>query len=391
MKRLADKYLISELVFLQISGDISNRQKEILLAWVNESEENKLFFQHLLSKESYKAKLQVYQAFDQQARWGNIAHAITKYRRKRLLKYSAIAASFLMLFASGGYLLFYSGNNEEGTQTVATERQEPISPGGKDAILITEEGSIRLSAEKFQINSSGSSIVNNGQTVSYTDSKTAENAKKLVYNTIMVPRGGEYKLVLADGTQVWLNSESEIRFPIRFGEVHRQVWLQGEAYFKVVENKRKPFSVMVDGKTVEVLGTSFNIKAYEDEDQMVTTLESGAVKFSYGDQSQPLSPNHQIVFSESHSSMEMKKVNVAEVIAWVNGEFYFKSLELKEIMKQLGRWYDFDVDFKDKELEGYLFRGFISRKMEFREVADIIEETSKVNIKLDGKTVEVSF
>ena len=391
MNRLLDTHQISELIFLYITEKISNKQKEILFSWVNESEENKLFFQHLLSKQSYIEKLKVCDEFDEQGRWNNIVDAIRKFRRKRFLKYSAIAASFLMLFTVGGYLFFNAGIDKNNNKTVVNNEKGSIVPGGKEALLVTEEGSIKLSNEKFQINSAGSSIVNNGSTLSYQGAKAAQKTDELIYNSIIVPRGGEYKLVLADGTQVWLNSQSEIKYPVSFRKESRRVWLKGEAYFRVVEDKNSPFLVMVDEKEVEVLGTSFNIKAYEDEDKMVTTLESGSVKFRHKDQNQLLSPNFQIIFSESDSSIEMRKADVTEAIAWVNGDFYFKSLELKEIMKQLGRWYDFDVEFKDSELEDYLFRGFISRKMDFREVAEIIEETSKVTIKTEEKMVKISL
>ena len=185
----------------------------------------------------------------------------------------------------------------------------------------------------------GASIVVQDQGVSYQgDSSVVEER----YNTLRVPRGGEYSITLSDGTIVYLNAESELRYPVKFVGEDRQVYLSGEAYFDVVHDKTHPFVVDVKNSTVRVLGTSFDVRAYADEDEVLTTLVQGSVRFSAGKESVILGPGEQAVLDKS-GRVETREVDTYLYTAWKDGVFAFKRQRLEEVMKVVARWYDVNV------------------------------------------------
>jgi len=386
MKIIDDEFAISELVILYIKDELSVKQKERLHAWLNDSEKNRDLFEKLKSKEHFIEKSKKDKKFEDPTRWIYISKEINKRKRKLRLRYGAIAASFFVPLLIGSYFFMQSEEVMKAPRTI-------IKPGKNEAVLITDNGEeINLSNNNFKLNTSGViKIQNKNNVLSYEKEKAETVVEKMEYNTIVVPRGGEYQMVLADGTKVWLNSESELRFPVNFVEDTRTVWVKGEAFFEVAHDKEKPFFAMVNEKSIEVLGTEFNIKAYPEESEIITTLQSGSVKFNFEDKSQMLTPDHQIIYSEITGETELKEVNVQEVTAWVHGKFYFKSLNLEKIMVVLGRWYNFEMEFEDVEAKDLIFRGMIYRGMTFEDVVDIIKETTNVQIENYGNKITISL
>lgn len=210
---------------------------------------------------------------------------------------------------------------------------------------------------------------------------------KVLYNTISTPRGGQYQVVLADGSSVWLNSESFLRFPTDFMGKERRVEISGEAYFEIVKNKAMPFVVSINGAEVQVLGTHFNVKAYKDETLLKTTLLEGSVKFVAGHTTLTLKPGQQSQLKEDGDVNVLSGVDVDKVVAWKNGYFDFDGEDLATITKQLSRWYDIEVIGTGKIDDR--FYAEIPRNTKLSDVLHALELTGKVHFLIDGKKVMV--
>ncbi len=298
----------------------------------------------------------------------------------------AAAASIILCVSIGGYLLIHK--NKLTQQTAQTH---DIAPGGNRAILTLSNGrTIDLSAAKNgKLANQGSMVISknaNGQIV-YADSEDNSPSQNNGFNIAATPRGGQYQLVLADGTKVWLNAASSIKYPVVFNGNERRVELTGEAYFEVAHNKEKPFWVISNGQQVEVLGTHFNINAYGDENAVKTTLLEGSVKVSSAGKDKILKPGEQAQLEGGN--IRVAEVDVDEVVAWKNGFITFNNADIKSIMRQLGRWYNVDVSFTGDISELRSFSGDMPRSAPLSEVLKALE-LSKINFKIDGNKVIVS-
>ena len=225
----------------------------------------------------------------------------------------------------------------------------------------------------------------------YTTIETHDEPLKEEYNSLKIPVGGFYKLVLSDGTKVWLNADSELKYPVRFVGGKREVYLKGEGYFQVSKDSCRQFIVHLQNSEITVLGTAFNVSAYEDEAHVYTTLEEGRVAF-YSRQNKQrilLKPGMQSDMEVATGKTVVSEVDPSLYSAWIEGRFVFQSLDLESILRQLQRWYDFEVFFQQQEVKNYRFRGVLSRDMDIRQALDIIEETTDLKFDIKGKTILV--
>lgn len=313
----------------------------------------------------------------------------SRYRVKRYLKYAAIIVAFVLV--GGTWWMVKENSGDASKLSVITS----LSPGIPKAYILFSEGQrmdLTATERDTTIVEKGMQVrVDSSGKVSYipVDSGSVQGGK-MVYNTIVVPRGGEYKLELADGTLVWLNSDSELRYPVKFVGNQREVQLKGEGYFKVSKNPEKPFRVMVGDMVVKVLGTSFNINAYKDQDNILTTLVSGKVDIQdvTGESLVVMKPNQQVDFR--HGQVAVKEVDVARFVSWIDGKFYFNDMTLENIMSQLQRWYDIEVFFTDEKLKSYPFTGVIRRDLTAERIFEIIEKTTQVKFNIKDKCVTVN-
>ncbi|WP_316746731.1 FecR family protein [Pedobacter gandavensis] len=321
-------------------------------------------------------------------------------QKYRMFKY-AIAASVLLTVSVA---LVFFGNKNALVSVNPVAAKLPV-PGGNEAILTLSDGT-RLFLNDIKNGNlaleSGISIVKtkDGELIyqALKDSETGpvsgQNSDKeapLEYNVLETPKGGQYQIVLPDGTKVWLNAASYLKFPASFANhKKREVELRGEAYFEVVKDKFKPFSVMATAaaglkETVEVLGTHFNISSYPDESKLKTTLLEGSVRIGTSG-TQVLFPGQQSV--RSNSGLRIKEIDVEEVIAWKNGFFVFENDNLEGILKKLSRWYDVDIDY-DGRLNHVQVTGEVSRNTDLMEVLRMLEKTDKFKFKVQGRRVSV--
>ena len=315
--------------------------------------------------------------------WKYVRNALKLSRRRELMRKWAVAAVIVMPLAVG--LCFYDYRSDEVVPV-------PENMGKRHQVSLTLNDGRVLQVQQWNndsvIQESGTGIlVSVGQQMIYHAEKVL--LKEEIFNTLSVPRSTEYQVQLSDGTRVWLNSESELRYPVDFVSTERKVFLRGEAYFQVAKDTNKPFRVVVNDMMVEALGTGFNINAYQDDNCLRTTLVEGKVRVSYSDTRQEciLVPGEQAVLKEG--VLTSGQVNVDDIIAWKKGRFVFSDMPLEIIANQLERWYDVEIRFDDTVAKYYRFTGVMKRYNELEQVLGLIEETTNVRFKVEGRQVKV--
>jgi hypothetical protein len=311
----------------------------------------------------------------------------------------AIAASFILLFSVGilwKFGTFSTSPSIVSSKIVTHKKVQDIAPGGNKAILTLMDGSSLIldSTANGTISHQGSVSIQkleNGQ-LAYNLNENGLKESGL-YNTISTPRGGQYHITLSDGSKIWLNAASSIRFPVAFTGKTRKVEITGEAYFEVAKNKEMPFHVIVGSSEIEVLGTHFNINSYNDESAIKTTLLEGSVKVSNNlegtkSTSVYLVPGQQAGISKDGKISVSNNADFEETLAWKNGRFHFKSADLNSILRQISRWYNVDIEYNGKvDLH---FSGQLTRNENVSKVLEKLELTGEVNFKIDGNKIIVS-
>lgn len=307
-----------------------------------------------------------------------------------------IAASFLLLATAAG---MYVLNTRHKKQQLAINNAKPVKndilPGGNKAILTLSSGAtiVLNSAKEGVITKEGGAAVNktqNGQLVYQANNgqNAAAAPAAIVYNTVTTPRGGEYQIVLADGTKAWLNAASSLKFPTAFTGNTRRVEITGEVYFEVAKNKEKPFIVTSNGAEVEVLGTHFDVMAYNDEPEIKATLLEGSVKFRRNNAEVLLSPGEQAVSAYASGNIKVQKANIGETMAWRDGYFVFQDENIQGIMRNISRWYNVEVVYRGN-MEDKEYGGKISRYKNITDVLKSLELTGTIHFKVDERRVTV--
>ena len=268
-----------------------------------------------------------------------------------------------------------------------------IVPGSDKAILTLADGTkVELDSvtRGNLFNQGGVQVVNNGGNISYSDG--GDDTHEVMYNTISTPRGGQYEVILADGTHVWLNASSSLRYPVTFDKEKRKVEMTGEAYFEVAQVKNEegkvPFTVEVSDMKVNVLGTHFNIMAYEDEPAIQTTLLEGSVLVEGADAQLLLEPGQQSNMEDTHLYLSAS-VDTRAVIAWKDGYFRYADTDITYIMNQLGRWYDVNIEYDSEEARSLSFGGVVSRRDQVTAMLDLMELTGAIHFEIEGRTILV--
>lgn len=306
-----------------------------------------------------------------------VVHLRVAYRWKW-----AAAAAVAVLLTTG--VTLYYGLRKPAAPVLAL-KAAAVKPGSNKAVLTLADGSV------VTLDSAGNQVIQQGGTK--VEQKNGElqyaaaggNAA-IGYNMLKVPRGGQFTIVLPDGTQVWLNSASSLRYPTAFSGNNRTVEMQGQGYFEVKKNAKQPFIVKVNSMEVQVLGTGFDIMAYDDEEELRTTLVSGAVKVKQGGVEKYLKPGEQAAIDNSTGVMSIRNADVQGVVAWKTGFFEFDNANINTILRQLARWYDIEVDTKTADKR--LFGGRINRNLPLSEMLSLLE-SSGAKFSLEGRKLTV--
>ncbi len=414
MKPLSSNERYQELAEKWLNNTISPQESEEFLQWYNSGQENDIYIPRDYADNDQELKGRIFAEINQ-----SISEPVysTSYRNQ---SWFAAAAVIIAVIAAGFY---FTSAPKESKQYVANKViSEPItksplrkgSPvpevedqksvlvndieaGENKAILILGDGSkIILDDAKNGIlaNQGGNSILKAAEgEVIYSflneikDPLSLDENAPVIYNTIETPKGGKFQIKLPDGSKVWLNAASSLRFPTVFNGPKRQVELKGEAYFEVSPDKSKIFEVNTRNQVVQVLGTHFNINAYLDEPTVNTTLLEGSVRVSdlRTNISQLLKPGEQSQLSEQIEVINLKNTN--EAVAWKDGYFQFDEADIKTVMRQIERWYDVSVVYEG-DLPNYRFGGEIERNLSLLQVLKVLEKT-KVHFRLEGREVIV--
>jgi transmembrane sensor len=380
---------MNETEFLELlkkhqNGTLSDEDKDKLDAWYlhKAANSNKQLGEYELadSYEHLKSRLPLAQQTKVISLWPRIA----------------AAASIALLFGVGIFYFTKSELRVEQENIQVVEKPKEIAPGGNRGILTLSNGKqIVLSdvSSKDIIAKEDQDEVTikmdaNG-VITYVINPNADTSEEDAdsFNTLSTPTGGQYNIVLADGTKVFLNAVSSIKYPTQFNGDQRIAELEGEAYFEVAKNKSKPFLVKSANQTIEVLGTHFNVHAYNNESVVKTTLLEGSVAVSSKNQKAILKPGQQANVSESSSKIAVKEVDTEAAIAWKNGRFKFDNADLKSVMKQLERWYGIKVEYRG-DVSDVRFNGGTFRNKNLSEVLKVLE-LSNIKFKVEGKTIIV--
>ncbi|MDR3712990.1 MAG: FecR domain-containing protein [Puia sp.] len=304
-------------------------------------------------------------------------------------------AAVILLAMLGSLAYFFAGHKHPSPPPVATGRQVG-APGSNKAFLTLADGSIVTldSVQNGTLPDQGNSRVVKLDSGILAYHTTDNPGGEPVYNLITTPRGGQYRIVLPDGTRAWLNSASSLRFPTSFSGKERAVTLTGEGYFEVTRNPSMPFVVAVGAMKVNVLGTGFNIMAYADEAAVKTTLAEGSVQIVSGNNRALLKPGQQAQLSAGDNNPAGGRIrviddaDVEEVLAWKNGRFQFNETNIESIMRQVGRWYDVDIEYRG-DLSGIELSGAISRKEYAAQLLELLEATKRVRFATEGGKIIV--
>ena len=307
------------------------------------------------------------------------------------------AAAVFLLIASSIFFIFNPKNKKQELAKTELNRPTPvndIAPGGNKAVLTLADGSsiVLDSAANGTLTQQGNIKVqklDNGQLAYTVNGKQVTENDEAFYNTISTPRGGQYQVTLADGTQVWLNAASSIRFPVVFTGAERKVEITGEVYFEVSKNAAIPFKVKTAASEVVVLGTHFIVNAYDDEAAVKTTLLEGSVKIiAAGQPIKYLQPGQQSAINKQGTITVLNNADIEEALAWKNGRFQFNSADLKSILRQISRWYDVDVVYKGNV--NLHFTGQLTRNDNVSKVFEELVLTGEVHFKIEGKKIIVT-
>ena len=387
MENLEKGIEVSRLIVKYLQGCISPEEKVMLDKWLEESSENREIYHRVQGRVNREERQRIIRKLNKRAAWERVDRNTKKYRHpilRRCMKYAATIVLPLFMVGVGFYLI----RDKEEIHPVA--EMVKISPGVTKAELVLADGhKVVLGTETIDslVSEEGVNIVKDGNGVSYLGNKEEGD---LAYNIMRVPRGGEFKVRLQDGTLVYMNSETELKYPVRFVGKERRVYLSGEAYFEVQRDTTKPFIVVMNGNEVRVLGTEFNVRSYEDEKCQFTTLVAGKVLLTTHDhRCIELLPNEQGIV-DPQGDIRKEQVDVALYTAWKDGNFVFRKQSLEHIMEIVERWYDLKVTFEDEWCKQVSFSGNVERYDDFSKLAEMLEATGSVKFKIKNNEIYVT-
>lgn len=332
-------------------------------------------------------RLDYINSLDVDAAWKRTLDRSNLKRQKRkwanIVKYVAV---FFIMLSSAIVWFTYSNKDKKIVADHVYSYKNDILPGSNQAELILSSGeSVILDSNATSVTEeNGMKLVVDGSHIDYTSAHQLADDNETRYNTLRVPKAGTYSLRLPDGTKVWLNAMSELRFPIRFNADERRIELKGEGYFQVAKDPEHPFKIILNGSEIEVVGTTFNTSSYHKTSK--TTLIEGIVKVKNNNKTIYLKPGQQALATAAE--LNVAKGDIEKATAWKNGHFYFSNDAIQPVLEEIGRWYDLKIIYKTK-LPDIHIGGGISRKVNLSEVLEMIKDVSGLSFEIDGRNLIV--
>lgn len=391
-----NSFYISDLIAKRNKGTISPEEMEQLESWMNESNENLEIFQRATDNKHLVTKLEVYRLFKKNEVRATLENELFAAKTKKLypnvlLRYAAVLIPFIILVGVSWYFL------NESKSPPLSSLDKVVKPGSQKAMLKLSDGKIMELDDSnllAELQEGDAKVINEQNSLIYSSEEESFAPKAVIYNELVTPRGGGYKLQLADGTEVTMNAGSSLRYPVAFSDSIRQVFLEGEAYFDV-SHDGKPFIVSCESLDVRVLGTRFNVSSYADDAEIKTTLVEGKVKVttdanpSLADEGIILAPDDQAIFSRDDAVVEVVKVNTSQYTSWVDGKFEFNNANMNEVMKRLARWYDFEYEFESDAAKDYHFTARIDNDQSISSILEMLEMTTDVKFEIRDQTIVI--
>lgn len=362
-------------------GEISEEEQRLLDKWVQQSERHREMLKGFQGREYWDRKERRHRVFSFEKGYQKFEARRRRETRRVGWVRMAIVAAVVSCVVCGS--VFWLWRFEWQNKMARVEI--PIVPGERRAVLVLDNGQrVELSdGSDLKVKEKSTMILIKGSHIVYS---REDSLRIEAVNRVYTPRGGEYSLELSDGTIVWLNSASELSYPVRFKEDSREVKINGEAYFDVAKNVDRPFIVNANGMKIKVLGTSFNVRAYEDEERQ-TTLVEGCVEVTFGNQRVKINPGQQVVLDRGH--LEVRQVDVHVYSGWKKGLFVFEDHPLTSVLRELERWYDVRIVVEDERIEQLKFTSDFPRYENIDKVLGIIELATCVKFEVRERTITV--
>lgn len=370
-----------EIIMSVLSDEATDEERRLLSAWLEESDEHRQEFEKIQRLYRASRSPETTYTYDLEQAWNTIyIQTIGKKKNFNLYRFARYAA-VIALFLSVG--LFYYASRSTSSDRIVENIKEPT--------LLLENGEkIALTHESFSMKQKQVVIKNEAARKLVYEPDESKQPESIKNNRLLIPKGKTYQVILADGTKVWLNSETELSYPTQFTGDKREVILSGEAFFEVAPDKNKPFYVNTNGIQVKVLGTIFNISSYREDPIIRTTLVEGsvAVRPEKGEE-QLITPSQQFSFEKETGKSDIRTVDTELYTSWVNGEYIFKDVPLIEIITKLQRWHDFTVSFQDECLKYKHFSLKADRSTDLDQLLEIISFTSEVKLERTGNSINI--
>lgn len=373
---------IQDLVYRYLQGEATAEECARLQAIFAGDKEAKQAFEQMARTWQYGKYAGKWQAIDMEKAWENIVRG---HRRRRRLPLRALgwAASFLLVAGAALFLVL----GKEETKAPQTAENHSFAQGVQ--LILSNGERIALDGRTGgNLNEQRAIIQNDSALLVYRHTEAAGDAEP-VYNELLVPRGSEYRLKLADNTLVILNADSRLVYPVAFTGDKRQVFLDGEGYFEVATDSTRPFVVETASLDVNVLGTGFNVSAYQEEQQSRVTLVHGKVNVRSDAGTAQLLPHQQYAYDKEKQEGTVREVNIEPYTAWIAGTLVFDGTPLEEVAQKLARWYDAEFVFMSEELKGIRFSGRFKKYEELPYILSLISETTEVQLNLKDNTVVI--
>ena len=380
---------IHELILSYLREDISEEEMSRLRVWLDENERHQRLLEELRDKDVLQREIGEYVSFDTSRRWEQLKEAMEEPVRKgrSLLKVWGAVAAVVVAFVGGLLYWQMTGSPQPEVKQVAIAR---IEQGGMRAVLITETGQqvVLQGLKDTCLNITGTETLNIREDGSLKYSLSALSSMS-EWHTLRIPKGGEYKIVLDDGTEIWLNSASELKYPAHFVGNERRVQLTGEAYFQVARNEAAPFIVETRDMDVKVLGTSFNVSVYEDEESCHATLVEGRVEVNdkVNGEKVVLTPGKQALLRGGE--MTVREVNTKLYTLWRLDRFTFASEDMEGVIRKLSRWYNVDFFFANSSMKQKRFTGSLPKYADISQVLKMIEMTTDIKFEIKEHTIMI--
>ena len=375
---------IEDLIYRILSGEADGEDRTAFREWLEESEEHRRFFREV-ERAWYTGKYAMrWRNVKASEAWRKVEHRHERRRWRRIgFVGGSVAAAVALLV---GVALLWLPEREKPVVVA----KSVIKPGESKAVLIIPgQAEISLSDKgRDTIREEGVDILNVGAQVDY--SRQGGEVDEVKWHELVVPKGGEYRICLPDCTMVYMNADSRLRFPVRFIGEMREVELEGEAYFEVTADKWHPFVVRTTEVAVRVLGTGFNVMAYEGDARTEVTLVEGAVNVRGGRTSETLRPSEQLVWENVTGEHEVRTVDVRKYVDWKAGILNFDAMPLDELADKLSRWYNVEFFFSSEDLKRLRFSGAVRKYNEIDYILKLIEATTDVSFNISGTTVVVN-